>query len=148
MQKSSTMIWMWYQVVKRPIWPKSLPSLCEKDWSILIIREKIQFGQKSPLGLMGRVATKNLVGKTILIRRIRSLVSTQCTVDLSRFLYYSDFTWNQFCRFYKCKNCRFANLGAVNFVHLVNYSLTKSPEIIKNQNSEPLNMLEWQILHF
>ena len=43
------------------------------------------------------------------------------------------------------KNTLLAILGAVNIVNLVNFSLWKSA---KNQNSEPLNVLKRQILHF
>ena len=37
----------------------------------------------------------------------------------------------------------FAILGALN---LVNFSLQKAQKVMKNQNSEPLNVLEWPIL--
>ena len=47
-----------------------------------------------------------------------------------------------------CKSGNFAILGALNFVNLVNFSLQKVQKFIKSQNSEPLNVLEWQILHF
>ena len=46
------------------------------------------------------------------------------------------------------KSAVFAILGAVNFVHLVNFSLQKVQKFIKNQNSEPLNVVKWLILHF
>ena len=42
----------------------------------------------------------------------------------------------------------FAISGALNFVDLVNLSPEKVQKFIKNQNSEPLNVLKWQILHF
>ena len=40
----------------------------------------------------------------------------------------------------------FAILGALNFVDLVDFSHQKVQKIKANQNSEPLNVLEWQIL--
>jgi len=46
------------------------------------------------------------------------------------------------------KSAVFAILGAVNFVHLVNFSFQKMQKFIKNQNSEPLNVVKWLILHF
>ena len=42
----------------------------------------------------------------------------------------------------------FSILRAQNFVNLVTFSLQKSAKIHRNQNSEPLNVLKWQILHF
>jgi len=46
------------------------------------------------------------------------------------------------------KSAVFANSGAVNFVHLVvNFSLQKVQKFIQNQNSEPLNVVKWLILH-
>ena len=43
----------------------------------------------------------------------------------------------------------FAILGALNFVNLVNVSLQEVQKCIKKyENSEPLNALKWQILHF
>ena len=39
----------------------------------------------------------------------------------------------------------FANLRALN-VHLVNFSLQKVQQFIKNQNSETVNVLKWQFL--
>ena len=42
----------------------------------------------------------------------------------------------------------FAILGALDFVNLVNFSVQKVQKVIKLQNSEPLNVLRWQILHF
>ena len=38
-------------------------------------------------------------------------------------------------------------LGAVNFVHLVNFQASKSAKIHKNHNSEPLNVVKWLILY-
>ena len=46
------------------------------------------------------------------------------------------------------KNAIFVIFGALNFVTLVNFSLSKSARINKNKNSEPLNVLKWQILQF
>ena len=46
------------------------------------------------------------------------------------------------------KSAIFAILGPLNFVDLVNFSLQKVPDIHKHQDSEPLNVLKWQILHF
>ena len=43
------------------------------------------------------------------------------------------------------KSAVFAILGAVNFVHFLP---SKSAKIHKNQNSEPLNVVKWLILHF
>ena len=43
-----------------------------------------------------------------------------------------------------CKSANSAILGALNFGNLVNFSA----KIHKNANSEPLNVLKWQILHF
>ena len=45
----------------------------------------------------------------------------------------------------------FANLRALNFVQLVNFSLQKlkkKKKTQKNQDSEPLTVLKMQILHF
>ena len=42
----------------------------------------------------------------------------------------------------------FAILGAMNFVHSVEFQPSKSAKIHKYQNSEPLNVLKWQILLF
>ena len=46
------------------------------------------------------------------------------------------------------KTVVFAILGAVNFVILVDFSLQNVQKFIKNHYSEPLNKLNWQILHF
>ena len=46
------------------------------------------------------------------------------------------------------KSAIFAILGAVNLVHLVNFSLQKVQKCNENQNSEPLKVLKWQILQF
>ena len=43
------------------------------------------------------------------------------------------------------KTAVFAILGAVNFVTLVNFSLSKSAKKHKNQNSEPVNVLNLRI---
>ena len=42
----------------------------------------------------------------------------------------------------------FAILRAVNFVHLMKFSLQKLQKFMKNQNSEPLNVVKWLILPF
>ena len=42
------------------------------------------------------------------------------SVEISWFFYYSDFTWNQFWWFYKCKICHFNTLEVLNFVNLAN----------------------------
>ena len=34
------------------------------------------------------------------------------------------------------------------FCYFIRFQPSKSAEIHKNQNSEPLNVLKWQILHF
>ena len=44
------------------------------------------------------------------------------------------------------KTAVYSILGDQNLVHLVNISLPKSVKVHKNQNSEPLNALKWQIL--
>ena len=49
-----------------------------------------------------------------------------------------DFTWNQY----------FAILGAVSSDFFGQFQSSKSEQMHKNQNSEPLNGLEWNILHF
>ena len=41
----------------------------------------------------------------------------------------------------------FATLGAVDFVHLLNYSLQKVKKNHKNKNSGPGNVFKWLILH-
>ena len=47
------------------------------------------------------------------------------------------------------KTAFFAILGAMKFVILINYiQPSKNAKIHINQNSEPLNALKWQILHF
>ena len=48
----------------------------------------------------------------------------------------------------RSKNVVFAIYRVLNFVNLVNCSLSKSAKIHKIQNSEPPNVLKWQILHF
>ena len=64
-----------------------------------------------------------------------------------------DFSITQFLREINFEDSRSAKsaifpiLGAVNFVYLVNFSLQKSAKIHKNQNSEPLNVVKWQISH-
>ena len=47
-----------------------------------------------------------------------------------------------------CKTAILAILGAVNFWYFGKYLPSKSAKIHENQNSEPLNVLKWQILHF
>ena len=42
----------------------------------------------------------------------------------------------------------FAIFGTAKFVNLINFNLSKSIKNLKNQNSEPLNVLIWQLLHF
>ena len=46
------------------------------------------------------------------------------------------------------KTAVFALYGTLDFVYLVNFSLQKVQKFLTNQNSEPLNVLKWQILHF
>ena len=41
--------------------------------------------------------------------------------------------------------CRFCHFEDLNFVKLVNISLQKVLKFIKTQNSEPLNVLKWQM---
>ena len=41
-----------------------------------------------------------------------------------------------------------AILGAMKMINLVNFSLQKNAKINHNHNSEPVNVLKWQILHF
>ena len=37
----------------------------------------------------------------------------------------------------------FANLEALKMINLVHFSLTESSKILKNHDSEPLNVLKW-----
>jgi len=46
------------------------------------------------------------------------------------------------------KNGVFAILAALNLVNLADISLKEVQKFIKNQNSEPLNVLKRQILYF
>ena len=69
-------------------------------------------------------------------------------MEISRFLYRSDFTWNQFCGFQKCKNCHFCHSKGCEFCSFCKLQPSKRAKIHKNQNSEPLNVLKWLILHF
>ena len=46
------------------------------------------------------------------------------------------------------RNAVFTILGVLNFANLENFSLQKVQKFIKNQNSEPLNVVKRQILHF
>ena len=39
-------------------------------------------------------------------------------------------------------------LEALKMINLVNFSLQKMQKFMENHNSEPLNVLKWQILHF
>ena len=41
---------------------------------------------------------------------------------------------------------RSANQGALNFVNLVNFSLLKNAKNLEYKNSEPQNVLKWQIV--
>ena len=65
---------------------------------------------------------------------------------------FHDFSINQILREINfedsgsAKSAVFAILGAVNFVILVYFSLPKSAKNHKNQNSEPLNVLNRQFL--
>ena len=68
--------------------------------------------------------------------------NSQCRT-FSGFFRHSDFTWNQF---WSRKLVHFSILEALNFVHFVDFSLQKLQRNYKNQNSEPLNVLKWQIL--
>ena len=45
------------------------------------------------------------------------------------------------------KNAIFAIFRAVNCAILENFSIQKMQKFMKNQNSEPLNVFKWQILH-
>ena len=42
----------------------------------------------------------------------------------------------------------YAYFEALDFVNLVNFNLQKEQKFLQNHNSGPLNVLEWQILHF
>ena len=53
-----------------------------------------------------------------------------------------------FGEFRSCRIAIFALLVALNFVDLVNFGLQKGQKSIKNQVSEPINVLKWQVLHF
>jgi len=53
-----------------------------------------------------------------------------------------------FGEFGSSKKAIFAIFWALNFVALVNFSLQKVAKIHENQNSKPLNVLKYQILHF
>ena len=46
------------------------------------------------------------------------------------------------------KTAVFAIFEALNFVNLVKFNLQKVQKVLKNQSSEPVSVLKWQILHF
>ena len=46
------------------------------------------------------------------------------------------------------KTAVFATLGALVFDKFGQFSLQKAEKLHKNQNSEPLKVKKWQILHF
>ena len=46
------------------------------------------------------------------------------------------------------KTTVFAILGGVKFVNLGNFGLQIVQKFKKNENSEPVDVLKWQILHF
>ena len=52
-------------------------------------------------------------------------LKTYHSMEISGFLCYSDFTWNQFWTILKFWNCHFCHFGAVNFHNLENSSLQK-----------------------
>ena len=53
----------------------------------------------------------------------------------------------KFGRSRSSKNADFAIFGALNFINLLDrYQPAKSAKMPKNRNSEPLNVLKWQIL--
>ena len=62
-------------------------------------------------------------------------------LEIPWFSYLSDFTWNQFWRVY-LEGLKLPFFEALQFVNLVNFSPLKIP---KNPNSEPINLLKWQI---
>ena len=59
------------------------------------------------------------------------------SVEIAVFFYHSDFTWILFCNFWASNFCSFGQ-----------FQPSKSAKIHKNQNSEPLHTLNWQILQF
>ena len=60
-------------------------------------------------------------------------------------MFHSDFTWNQFWGFQKCKICHFCHFKGSEFCSCCTLQPSKSAKIHKNQNSEPLNVLQWQV---
>ena len=79
-----------------------------------------------------------------------SNVNNQHISAVWKFQDFPHFKWNQFWRIYLevLKLPIFAIVAGLNFANLVNFSFQKVQNCIKNQNSEPLNVLKWQVLHF
>ena len=87
---------------------------------------------------------KSWCGKVFVRQKKRRGSSPQCySVEISRFLNHSDFTWNQFWGFQKCKNCHFWYFKSFEFCSFGKLQPSKSAKIHKNQNSGPLNVLKW-----
>ena len=83
------------------------------------------------------------------VQIFKYLTYTQCR----NFRIFQSFRFNvkpilEKCRLQNCQNCRFAISVALDFVHLTIFRLQKRLKFMKNIFSEPLNVLEQQILHF
>ena len=70
------------------------------------------------------------------------------SVEISRFLYHSIFTWNQFWGFLKCKILSFNTFRGSEFWFLCIFSLFEDWNWPKEQNSQPLKLQKRQFLHF
>ena len=69
-------------------------------------------------------------------------------MEISKLFHHWDFMWNQFCEFLNCKNCHFCHFRGYEFCSFGKYQPSNSVDIQNIQNSEPLNVLKWLILHF
>ena len=76
---------------------------------------------------------------------------TFCTlysVDISWFLYHSNFTWNQFGGFKECKICHFNTFRGSEFWFLRIFALFEGWHLPNEQNSQPLKWQKRQFLYF
>ena len=60
---------------------------------------------------------------------------------------FRNFSVTQILREMSSKTGFYAIPGSMNFGNLVKFLLSESAKIPKNQNSEHLNVLKWQIVH-
>ena len=70
------------------------------------------------------------------------------SVDISWFFYHSDFTWNQFWGFSKCKICCFNTFRGFKLWFSWIFALLKGWYLPNGQNSQHLKWQKQQFLHF